>query len=241
MAITYKKKSELEEAHYTDLTSGLEEYLDYYIGLVNKRIKIVEIFKKALGTVSGAVRPIGTNVDGAFVTTNASQDVSHKDLIDCKINGGDVLTVTSSNINQLAGITQGIAGLIADLDSAVGVNASDIYDLQTDVGTLSDNINTNVKMYSINRTFNAATPIVLSTDIDAADQVDHMSIIAKMYKINVNGTTKTEEDTTGLVITKKTTIIAGDILDKITFPQVTGVYNLVIYYTIKSSITPIVP
>ena len=239
MAITYKKKSELDEADSTDLTSGLEEYLDYYIGLVNKRIKIVEIFKKALGTVSGAVRPIGTNVNGAFVTTNASQDVSHKDLIDCKINGGDVLTVTSSNINQLAGITQGIAGLITDLNSAVGVNASDIYDLQTDVGTLSDNINTNVKMYSVIRTFSSQTPIVLSTDIDAADKIDHMSIIAKMYK--VSGTTQTEETTTGLVITKKTTTIAGDILDKITFPQVTGVYNLVIYYTIKSSITPIVP
>lgn len=239
MAIIYKKKSELDEADYTDLTSGLQEYVDYYIGLVNKRIKIVEIFKKALGTVSGAVRPIGTNVNGAFVTTNASQDVSHKDLIDCKINGGDVLTVTSSNINQLAGITQGIAGLITDLDSAVGVNASDIYDLQTDVGTLSDNINTNVKMYSVIKTFSSQTPIVLSTDIDAADQIDHMSIIAKMYK--VSSTTKMEEATTGLVITKKTTVIAGDILDKITFPQVTGVYNLVIYYTIKSSITPIVP
>jgi hypothetical protein len=224
----YIKKSGLDEAIESDLSTGLdEEYFDYYAGSANKRIKLVEIFKKALGIVSGGVRPIGTNVDGAFVTTNASQDVSNKDLIDCKINGGDVLTVTSSDINKLAGITEEVAALITNLDSAVGVNASDISNLQTDVGTLSDNISTNVKMYSIIKTFEAEKPIILSTDIDASHKIDHLSIIAKMYK--VSGTTQTEEATTGLVITKKT--VAIDILDKITFPEVTGDYNLVIYYT----------
>jgi|GEM_PF-4348718 len=224
----YIKKSGLDEAFESDLSTGLdEEYFDYYAGSANKRIKLVEIFKKALGIVSGGVRPIGTNVDGAFVTTNASQDVSNKDLIDCKINGGDVLTVTSSDINKLAGITEEVAALITNLDSAVGVNASDISNLQTDVGTLSDNISTNVKMYSIIKTFAAEKPIIFSTNIDAADKIDHLSIIAKMYK--VSGTTQTEEATTGLVITKKT--VAIDILDKITFPEVTGDYNLVIYYT----------
>ena len=224
----YIKKSGLDEAFASDLSNGLdEEYFDYYAGSANKRIKLVEIFKKALGIVSGGVRPIGTNVDGAFVTTNAAQDVSNKDLIDCKINGGDVLTVTSSDINKLAGITEEVAVLITNLDSAVGVNASDISNLQTDVGTLSDNISTNVKMYSIIKTFEGEEPIILSTDIDAADKIDHLSIIAKMYK--VSGTTQEEEATTGLVITKKT--VAIDILDKITFPKVTGDYNLVIYYT----------
>lgn len=142
MAIIYRKKSELDEANSTDLTSGLEEYLDYYIGLVNKRIKIVEIFKKALGTVSGAVRPIGTNVAGAFVTTNASQDVSNKDLIDCKINGGNTLTVTSSEINKLTGITEEIDVLITALESAVAVNTADIASIQDGIASMQDAIDT---------------------------------------------------------------------------------------------------
>jgi hypothetical protein len=228
MSIIYRKKSELDEANSTDLTSGLEEYLDYYIGLVNKRIKIVEIFKKALGTVSGAVRPIGTNVDGAFVTTNASQDVSNKDLIDCKINGGDVLTVTSSDINKLAGITEEIAGLITNLESAVGVNASDIAGIQGDINTLFNNIDTNVKMYSITRAFTAEKPIVDADDITTDYKVNHLSIIAKMYL--VEGSTQTEVATTGLVITKKTSG-GSEALDTITFPEVNGTYTLVVYYT----------
>lgn len=228
MSIIYRKKSELDEANSTDLTSGLEEYLDYYIGSVNKRIKIVEIFKKALGTVSGAVRPIGTNVDGAFVTTNASQDVSNKDLIDCKINGGGVLTVTSSDINKLAGITQEIDVLITNLESAVGVNTSDIERIQSDINTLSNNIDTNVKMYSITKRFTAEKPIVNAEDITTDYRVNHLSIIAKMYL--VDGSTQTEVATTGLVITKKTSG-GSEALDTITFPEVDGTYTLVVYYT----------
>ncbi len=228
MSIIYRKKSELDEANSTDLTSGLEEYLDYYIGSVNKRIKIVEIFKKALGTVSGAVRPIGTNVDGAFVTTNASQDVSNKDLIDCKINGGGVLTVTSSDINKLAGITQEIDVLITNLESAVGVNTSDIERIQSDINTLSNNIDTNVKMYSITKRFTAEKPKVNAEDITTDYRVNHLSIIAKMYL--VDGSTQTEVATTGLVITKKTSG-GSEALDTITFPEVDGTYTLVVYYT----------
>lgn len=228
MSIIYRKKSELDEADSTDLTSGLEEYLDYYIGSVNKRIKIVEIFKKALGTVSGAVRPIGTNVDGAFVTTNASQDVSNKDLIDCKINGGDVLTVTSSDINKLAGITEEIDVLITNLESAVGVNTSDIESIQSDINTLSNNIDTNVKMYSITRAFTGEKPIVNAEDITTDYKVNHLSIIAKMYL--VDGSTQTEVATTGLVITKQTSG-GSEVLDTIAFPEVTGTYTLVVYYT----------
>lgn len=228
MSIIYRKKSELDEADSTDLTSGLEEYLDYYIGSVNKRIKIVEIFKKALGTVSGAVRPIGTDVDGAFVTTNASQDVSNKDLIDCKINGGNTLTVTSSDINKLAGITEEIAGLITNLESAVGVNASDIASIQGDINTLFNNIDTNVKMYSITREFTAEKPTVDADDITTDYKVNHLSIIAKMYL--VDGSTQTEVATTGLVITKKTSG-GSEVLDTITFPEVNGTYTLVVYYT----------
>ena len=200
MSIIYRKKSELDEANSTDLTSGLEEYLDYYIGSVNKRIKIVEIFKKALGTVSGAVRPIGTNVDGAFVTTNASQDVSNKDLIDCKINSGAVLTVTSTELNHIAGIDAKVSDTLTALDSAVNVNAADIATLQEQMAAVESESSVNKKFTATYNLSNASQSFD-ATDIDANNAINHLNIIAKMYQ-NVSGILK-EVATTGLEIHRR--------------------------------------
>jgi len=229
MSIIYRKKSELDEANSTDLTSGLEEYLDYYIGSVNKRIKIVEIFKKALGTVSGAVRPIGTNVDGAFVTTNASQDVSNKDLIDCKINSGAVLTVTSTELNHIAGINAKVSDTLTALNSAVNVNAADIATLQEQMAAVESESSVNKKFTATYNLSNASQSFD-ATDIDANNAINHLNIIAKMYQ-NVSGILK-EVATTGLEIHTKT---EGNpsvtMLHRIVFPSVTGQFTFVIYYS----------
>jgi len=229
MSIIYRKKSELDEADSTDLTSGLEEYLDYYIGSVNKRIKIVEIFKKALGTVSGAVRPIGTNVDGAFVTTNASQDVSNKDLIDCKINSGAVLTVTSTELNHIAGIDAKVSDTLTALDSAVNVNAADIATLQEQMAAVESESSVNKKFTATYNLSNASQSFD-ATDIDANNAINHLNIIAKMYQ-NVSGILK-EVATTGLEIHTKTEGSPSvTMLHRIVFPSVTGQFTFVIYYS----------
>jgi len=229
MSIIYRKKSELDEANSTDLTSGLEEYLDYYIGSVNKRIKIVEIFKKALGTVSGAVRPIGTNVDGAFVTTNASQDVSNKDLIDCKINSGAVLTVTSTELNHIAGINAKVSDTLTALNSAVNVNAADIATLQEQMAAVESESSVNKKFTATYNLSNASQSFD-ATDIDANNAINHLNIIAKMYQ-NVSGILK-EVATTGLEIHTKTEGSPSvTMLHRIVFPSVTGQFTFVIYYS----------
>ena len=228
----YIKKSGLDEALESDLSTGLdEEYFDYYAGSANKRIKLVEIFKKALGIVSGGVRPIGTNVDGAFVTTNASQDVSNKDLIDCKINGGDVLTVTSTELNHIAGIDAKVSDTLTALDSAVGVNATDIAKLEEQIMAVESESSVNKKFTATYNLSNASQSFD-TTDIDADNAINHLNIIAKMYQ-NESGILK-EVATTGLEIHTKTESVGSKsvtMLHRIIFPSVTGQFTFVIYYS----------
>lgn len=230
MAETYTKKSDLDEAVIGELTGG--EYFDYYIGLSNKRLSLTVIKQFILGLVGGIARAIGTDVTGAIVTTTDSQTVSNKDLEDCKINSGDTLVVTSTELNHVAGVTANIADSISNIEGNIETNTAAIAEQAALLTEFETNINANAKMFSSVKSYSSETPIILSTEISADDNINHLGIVAKMY--SVSGLNYTEVSTIGTIITSKSDGSGGYILDDITLPEVTGDYLIVIYYSIIS-------
>jgi len=135
MTDTYVKTSQFVERFLADLTGN--EYFGFIISTFNYRIKLTEIAKYILGTVSGAVRQIGTDVAGAIVTTTNTQDMTNKNLIVPKIGGIKLLaTVTGTFINFLDGVKSNVQTQIDAVVSDVSRLITDTAPIITFFGSL---------------------------------------------------------------------------------------------------------
>jgi|GEM_PF-4964194 len=135
MPVTYQKISELDERIITGVTET-EQFL-LYDEAINYRMGIITLSEYILGLYGGVVRPIGTDVDGAIVTTNATQTLTNKGLYSPLINGYTT-TVHGDKLNYLSTATSDIQAQITSNDvdissnaSAISGNASDIANLET--------------------------------------------------------------------------------------------------------------
>lgn len=137
--LTYIKQSELVQ-YSSNPAETSNRWLTGYNDLTNAnfRGKISEIAKDIIGTVSGALRAIGTNVVGAIMTTDGTQTATNKtldtpNLLTPKI-GGASLTVTAENLNQCSGLTSPVLTTLDSHSSTIN-SLADAIDAMADGGT----------------------------------------------------------------------------------------------------------
>lgn len=116
-----KKVSQLASKLYSELLSAWELMLADSANSTNYRVSIAEIRKFVLGVIAGGiVRPIGTNIAGALVTTNGVQDVSDKNFDNVSINGASLDDdVTGVQLSLLKGLDVNVKTVLDGFNSRI--------------------------------------------------------------------------------------------------------------------------
>lgn len=116
-----KKISQLTEAFYNTVNGEWEFILADGTNSTNYRFSVDEMRKFVLGVLTGGiVRPIGTNSDGAVVTTDGVQDLENKNLSKSMINGVQISdAVTGAHINLLSGLSVNVNTALQGLHTRV--------------------------------------------------------------------------------------------------------------------------
>lgn len=116
-----KKISQLVEKLYSTLLDVWEFVLADSSNSTNYRISVAEMKKFILGVVSGGtVRPIGTNIAGALLTTDGVQDVSNKNLQEISVNGASLDdSVTGTQLSLLKNLNFNVKSVFDGLNTRV--------------------------------------------------------------------------------------------------------------------------
>lgn len=151
----------------------------------------------------------GTAGSGDITTNSAAQTLSHKELTSPTINGGSALTVTSTELNVLDGISTSPALSVADINILAGLAAAGLTgtelgyvngatsNIQTQLTQLAALAGASVKTYTYKTSIvtpvggsKAITEATINTaaGVPAGYYVDHTSITATLTLESPSGT-----------------------------------------------------
>lgn len=231
MSEIYVKKSTFNEKTVNQLTGN--EYFDLHTDDgQNIRIKSSEIKKLILGVANGTLRPIGDDNAGSIVTTSDSQEISNKDLVDCKVNSGNILAVNSTELNHMAGVTENVRDKLGELSNEIDLLEGQVNGIGNSIGGMEAKFATNIRRYNKEITVDTGTALKVSASEITENRINYQSVSCKMYIVNGDGD-YVELSTEGLVI--NTTSDNGVmLLDGVTFPETshTKKHLYVIYYSV---------